>query len=119
MKGISPVVSTVILVSIAVLSGMIIYWWVIGFEKNPGGQPTSPYEIEVTALNWTTGEFVIRNIDTRDMPAMTIYIAQNTSASCSIPALSAGDSYTCTFGSGLSGELTFYGAKTTKVTLVH
>jgi len=119
VKGISPVVSTVILISIAVVSGMIIYFWVIGQSTNQVGQPNEKYKIEVNKLNWTTGEFLIRNVDSRDMPAMTISIAQNTSRSCSIPALSAGESYNCTFGGGLSGELTFYGTKTTTVTLKH
>lgn len=118
-KGVSPVVATVILISVSVLAGMTIYWWVIGFQQVPAGKPDESYKIDVVPLNWTTGEFAIRNVDYRDMPAISIKLAQNQSNTCALPALSAGSSHNCTFGSGLSGQVTFYGKRVDAVTLYH
>ena len=118
-KGISPVVATVLLISIAVVAGITIYWWATGFQIQPSGKPDEPFKIDVVALNWTTGNMSIRNVDHRDMPATTIYIAQNESRSCNVPALTAGSSTTCDFGSGMTGQLTFMGKKVEHVTIFH
>lgn len=117
-KGVSPVVATVILISVAVVSGIIIYWWVTSFEAKPSGLADEPYEIDASPLNWTTGEVTIRNVDYRDMSALTIYIAQNQSKSCSLPALDAGEATNCTFGTGLTGQVTIYGRNVKDVTLL-
>lgn len=120
IKGISPVIATVILISIAFVAGIAIYWWATNFSTQfPSGDQDDPYEINVDPLNWTSGEMLIRNVDARDMPAQEFYIAQDPSKTCSVPALSAGESYNCTFGSGLSGSLTFAAKKVDEVTLYH
>ncbi|MCD4740595.1 hypothetical protein K8R43_05420 [archaeon] len=118
-KGISPVVATVILISVAVISGIMVYWWVMSLDHTSAGTAQEPYKIDVLPTNWTTGTFTVRNADHRDMSAVTLYIAGNDSRTCPMSSLSAGSTYNCTFGSGLSGTVTIYGKRVDSVTLYH
>jgi hypothetical protein len=116
MKGISPVLSTVLLVSIAVIVGVGIYYWAGSMQPRGGTQQTEEIDIDASWINATNGTVLIRNTDTLDLPATTLWIAENKSDTCEIGDLAAGSSVQCTFHT--SGEtITIMSKKSTSKTL--
>ena len=115
-RGISPIVATTILIGLAVIVGIAIYWWAVGFETGGPVQPSEPVEIDASIVNPSTGTVLITNVDVRTLPATTFYVAENPSLKCEVDDLEPGESVNCTFGS-YSGQMTIYAKESTEVTL--
>ena len=117
MKGISPVVSIVLVIALAIIVTMGVYFWAAGLTTKPDLDPPHLYEINAEFEDYTTGQIRVYNIDTVNIGAQTMHIA-GSSSTCTITALSPGDSAVCNIGSAVYDEVTIYGDNTTAVTLI-
>ena len=117
MRGISQIVSTTMLIALAFIVGVSIYYWAAGMSVQPPQDAPERYTVDASVLNATAGEISISNFDTRAVPAQTLYIAENMSQSCALPGLAPGESAVCTFGE-IRGQITIYGQSIEPVALV-
>ena len=62
MKGISPIVSIVLLIAIAVVAGVGLYFWVAGI---PTKQPTTEVPVSITANPIGGGKILVANLGPR------------------------------------------------------
>ncbi|MBN3037217.1 MAG: hypothetical protein JW834_02105 [Candidatus Diapherotrites archaeon] len=115
MKGITPIVTVVLLIAISIIATVTVYFWVSGEPKRPL-DAEEPVEINAVIVN---DSYVrITNTDTQDLAgAQVFFVAENASANCSTPALAAGEGAVCELYD-FSGQLTVFNENTTYVTLV-
>jgi flagellin-like protein len=84
-KGVSPIIATVILVLIAVASGVMLWLWVSGFASTtPAQQQALNERIRIDAVqvsttgNTTTVTIYVRNIDNVNVTIGSAYILDTT-----------------------------------------
>ena len=116
MKGISPVMSVVILIAISVIMGISTYYWVAGMSIDAPEKSEDAIKIDVTVTNASAGKILLTNIDERSLGPTTLY-APEINESCYIAKLDSGEAQTCTFDN-LTGLVTFYTKESKKVTVV-
>ena len=117
MKGISPVISIVILIALAVTVTIGVYFWAAGFTTKPDLDPPHLYEINAEFEDYSVGDIMVYNIDTVNIGAQTMYIA-GTSTTCDIATIAPGESSLCQASVSFYDEVTIYGDNTTAVTLI-
>ena len=64
MKGVSPTVSVVFLIAIAVIVSVSIYYWAAGQDVTPP-EESELIKIDATILDTATGNIQVTNIDTQ------------------------------------------------------
>ncbi len=121
-KGISPIVAVVLLIAIAVIAAVGLYFWV-GSLTNKPATPTQPGMLTAQAIcgdnQSSTTTFLLTNIGTSTVDISTLKMTApkdssaqfNASSDCASTTIQAGGTIKCNitnFGKG-SGTATFYG----------
>ena len=79
VKGISPVIATIILILIAVVAGVLLWLWTSGFTSALPAQQQALYErikIEGVKVDKTSNQVIayVRNVGNVDVKISTVYI---------------------------------------------
>lgn len=109
MKGITPLVTVVMLVALAMITGVSIYYWVNSQSINQPIPQSQAVEISVTAVNTTAGEYLVTNVDVVSFNTTTLFTSSGDDCDFgSDTELSPGESAQCTIPSAPTGEIVFY-----------
>lgn len=110
MKGISPVVSTVFLIALAVIVTVGLYFWAAGYAVEPQVPHVDIVDISVTAVDYTTGDYLVTNVDTEYFTASALHTSNGTDCDfVGAPVTVApGESAQCNIATAPTGEIVFY-----------
>lgn len=123
-RGISPIISVVLLISIAVVSAVGLYFWAGGLATQQP-TPATPVVITATAVDADTGQIMIVNLGNEPFTD-TFYLAGDESKSCTV-TIEAGQQAMCELDSvagggqgqgGFGGDNILMGTTTTSSTVV-
>ena len=109
MKGITPVVTVVLLIALSAMVGISIYYWSAGMVINEPAPNTDVVDISVTAINVTAGTYLVTNVDTVTLTITNL--STNTGNDCAFGAetiIIAGEAAQCTIAGAPTGELVFF-----------
>lgn len=116
-KGISPVVSVVILIGIAASAAISVYYWVGSFQSQPN-TPEAPKEISVSVIECNSGgtsKITIRDISNPGTEPINQtekeLIASNSSlniGNCTPGTIHPGETMGCDI-TGFDGTISIYG----------
>ena len=78
-KAVSPVISVLLMVAVAVAAAILVYVWsmgLIGTLQTGGGSQTRE-QIELDAYNWKTADLILylRNVGASDVIVDAVYVA--------------------------------------------
>ena len=78
-KAVSPVISVLLMVAVAVAAAILVYVWsmgLIGTLQTGGGSQTRE-QIELDAYNWKTADLILylRNVGASDVVVDAVYVA--------------------------------------------
>ncbi len=111
MRGISPIVAVVLLIAIAVVGSVSIYFFVGGIAtKEPSTAP--PTAIAATAIDPQNGVVMVQNLGTETIPAQLLKVAgsQSNTKGCWLSSpIQPGEQGIC-HTTGFEGTETIYGS---------
>ena len=115
MKGISPVVSMVLLIALGVIVSVGIFYWSAGFAVQQQIPETDVIDISVTAVDVSAGTYLVTNVDTEYFTASVLHTNNGTlTEDCTFVGapvtVASGESVQCTIAGATkpTGEITFY-----------
>ncbi|MFC2174352.1 PKD domain-containing protein [archaeon] len=111
-KGVNPVVAVVLLIAIAVIAAVAIYFWAAGQDITSPKTATF-IDISVSPVNVTDGTFIVTNMGGEYLELASLDSVSG--VSCDFAALTEiapGDSAVCTTPSTPYCEMTFFGEGT-------
>lgn len=116
MKGISPIVSIVLLIALAVIISIGIYFWVAGYDFSPS-KSAELVEISVTPVGGSN--YLVTNTGTKSI--ILTYLNTTSGNTCefnSTVTIEPGTSKQCTLNGVPACEELFYGQGTTTATVI-
>jgi len=80
MKGVSPVVATVLLIAIAVIAAVGVWYWVGAYTSKPATTGTDLKVIEIATCSVTSANTVVRNLGSTPTVAGTYFTVYATNS---------------------------------------
>jgi len=103
MRGLSPTVSFILLIAIAIASTTLLYYWVVGQGTAPN---TSQAKVSIQTDVYNSTVLKITNIGVTNTSSLTAM--GTTAGNCTFPAatvLMPGVTYACTLAAPVTGEV--------------